>query len=266
MPTLSKRFKSLGKKGLEHFAPDFLLKRKLSNVVEFEPEFDLIPYLAVKDKITLDVGANWGIYTRQMLKYSKECWAFEPIPELAKLLRRTFKKHTVIESVALSDKNGEAKLRFPKNMLTRATIEKENDTNNNSEIEVITVPTRRLDDFALGPVGLIKIDVEGHEEAVLHGAEALLRRDKPSLIIEAEERHKPNSVNNVWKFLSVLGYKGFFFLNGNLEKIEDFRKEYHQNIKNSKDSKDKQNPSIYINNFVFLTPDNTHKVSRFFKR
>ena len=35
------------------------------------------------------------------------------------------------------------------------------------------VPKKRLDDFDLPPVGFIKIDVEGHEESVLHGAEGL---------------------------------------------------------------------------------------------
>ena len=186
----------------------------------------------------------------QMLKHSKECWVFEPIPELAKQLQRTFKDRTVIRAVALSDKNGKAQLRFPKNLSTRASIEKENTINGYSEIKVITVPTRRLDDYDLGPVGLIKIDVEGHEKAVLHGAEELLRRDKPSLIVEAEDCHKPNSVNNVWKFLSDLGFKGFFFLNGYLQNIEEFRQEHHQNINNSKDSGIKKT-GVYINNFVF---------------
>jgi FkbM family methyltransferase len=263
---LSKLFRSLGKKGLEHFAPNFLLNRKLSNVGKFEPEIHLIPYLADKEKISIDIGANWGIYTSQMLKHSKKCLAFEPIPELAKLLKRTFKKRIVVESVALSDMNGEAQLKFPRKMTTRASIEQENNMNEYSEINVITVPKRKLDDYDLEPVGLIKIDVEGHEEAVLHGAEAILRRDQPSLIVESEDRHKKNSVTNIWKFLSELGYEGYFFLNGYLQKIEDFHQEYHQNIKNCKDLRDKQNSSIYINNFVFLTPKNLHKVDRFLKQ
>jgi len=148
---------------LEHLAPNLLLKRKLSNVKNFEPELDLIPYLADKDKISIDVGADWGIYTLEMLKHSKECWVFEPIPELAKQLQRTFKDRTVIRAVALSDKNGKAQLRFPKNLSTRASIEKENTMNRHSEIKVITVPTRRLADHDLGLVGLIKIRCRGRD-------------------------------------------------------------------------------------------------------
>jgi FkbM family methyltransferase len=45
---------------------------------------------------------------------------------------------------------------------------------------------RSLDSLAIpGPVGLIKIDVEGGESAVLLGAEALLRAWHPDLMIEA---------------------------------------------------------------------------------
>ena len=54
----------------------------------------------------------------------------------------------------------------------------------------VAVRCRRLDDFGLEPVGVIKIDAEGHELTVLQGARALIERDRPSFLIEAEERHK----------------------------------------------------------------------------
>ena len=37
-------------------------------------------------------------------------------------------------------------------------------------------------------VALIKIDVEGHEDAALTGMQALIRRDRPVLIVEANGR------------------------------------------------------------------------------
>jgi hypothetical protein len=38
-------------------------------------------------------------------------------------------------------------------------------------------------------VGFLKIDVEGFESAVLAGAERVLERDRPSLLLEIEDRH-----------------------------------------------------------------------------
>ncbi|MFD8811290.1 FkbM family methyltransferase, partial [Streptomyces sp. NPDC059627] len=39
--------------------------------------------------------------------------------------------------------------------------------------------------FAETPLDLVKIDVEGHEMSVLRGARRVLRRDRPTLVMEA---------------------------------------------------------------------------------
>ena len=49
------------------------------------------------------------------------------------------------------------------------------------------VETKRLDDFAIANCSFIKIDVEGHEEAVLDGASALIAAQRPVLMIELDE-------------------------------------------------------------------------------
>lgn len=47
------------------------------------------------------------------------------------------------------------------------------------------VPVRRLDDYNLTDVAVLKIDVEGMEPAVLRGGEATIRRDRPVIFAEA---------------------------------------------------------------------------------
>lgn len=48
------------------------------------------------------------------------------------------------------------------------------------------VPVRSLDSLAIrGPVGLLKVDVEGSEAAVLLGATELLRTWRPDIVVEA---------------------------------------------------------------------------------
>jgi FkbM family methyltransferase len=66
------------------------------------------------------------------------------------------------------------------------------------------IPMVRLDSIAFGqPVGLIKIDVEGSEVAVLQGAIRLLQTWRPDLMIEAAA---PAAFASVARFLLDLGY------------------------------------------------------------
>ena len=53
-------------------------------------------------------------------------------------------------------------------------------------VKTVVAPMRTLDSFQLTQVGFIKIDVEGHEEAVLRGGLATLKREMPNLMIEIE--------------------------------------------------------------------------------
>ena len=46
---------------------------------------------------------------------------------------------------------------------------------------------KRLDDFNIANCSFIKIDVEGHEEAVLDGASALIAAQRPVLMVELDE-------------------------------------------------------------------------------
>lgn len=258
---LSKQKKILVK-FLERISPSLLLKLRILMKTGYEPELELIPYLCEKDKISIDVGAAWGKYTFYMKKFSKKCWAFEPIPRNVNLLNRIFRKNVIIQPVALSDNDGTAKIRIPINSLGAASIEEENPLEGLNKINIVNVSKKRLDDYEIDTIGLMKIDVEGHEEAVLRGSRRLLIRDKPALIIESEERHKSNTIENTYNFLHELGYEGFFFFNKNLRKIEEFDKKHHQNVQNLKDG---NKTGLYVNNFIFLTTESIPKISKFLK-
>jgi hypothetical protein len=49
------------------------------------------------------------------------------------------------------------------------------------------VPTFRLDDLVEGPVGFLKMDVEGAEGRVAEGATALIARDRPIVTTELKD-------------------------------------------------------------------------------
>ena len=92
-------------------------------------------------------------------------------------------------------------------------------------------------------IAVIKCDVEGHELAVFQGAATILRRDKPALIFECEERHHRRYSNReVFRYLTDLGYEGFFFAQNRRHPVAQFNVVTHGNPEGEN----------YINNFVFL--------------
>jgi len=87
-------------------------------------------------------------------------------------------------------------------------------------IETWSVHVLRLDDADVSDVTAFKIDVEGAELEVLHGAWATLRRWRPCLSIEIEERHREGSTRLVPELLHRLGYEGWFEFFGEWRRIE----------------------------------------------
>ena len=52
-------------------------------------------------------------------------------------------------------------------------------------------------------VGFIKIDVEGHEHAVLEGATKTIKRNMPNLLVEMEEKHNKIPINEMISGASI---------------------------------------------------------------
>jgi hypothetical protein len=114
----------------------------------------------------------------------------------------------------------------------------------------LEVPVYSLDDYFRGrqaKVGALKIDVEGHELAVLRGAEQLIHDDSPLLVFECESRHMTEaSVDTVLQFLLGKGYDGWFIHRSQLVPLSEFRPDMHQKANGERfwDSKD------YCSNFI----------------
>jgi FkbM family methyltransferase len=214
-----------------------------------EPELRLLPALCDPRKASVDVGANEGGYAWHMRRFSRGLHVFEPLPELALRLSRGFAlDHRVhVHPVALSDQCGTTQLRVPasKNGINTglATIEPANSLPS-SEVRRFTVPVRTLDSYTLRKIGFIKIDVEGHELAVLHGATELIEACRPAFLIEAQETHRTGAVASVTALLAAAGYRGLFLHEGRLFDIADFNQEVHQGGKPG---------GYFVNNFLFVT-------------
>jgi FkbM family methyltransferase len=223
-----------------------------------EQELHIVPSLCDKNKTSIDIGAAEGIYTIHIIDASRDCVAFEPRQSKARELAEMVEYLSVpvrVEAVALSDVHGRATLRMLERDEGRSTIERDNtleDPDGSGKCE-ITVPTQKLDEYKLDAVGFIKIDVEGHECAVLRGALQTIRRCLPVILIEIEERHKPNAVRDVHKFFLDLEYEGYFLLDRSLMPIGCFDLARHQNVAHIGGWKTNWRRSgVYVNNFFFV--------------
>lgn len=155
-----------------------------------EPEVLELTRLVGRGGTALDIGANHGIYSYFMVRQFDRVVAFEPQPGCAETLTSWAKDRVEVRPVALSDRKGTSTLSVPLvhgvAMTGYARLDDHEPSGDDIELEV---PIERLDDQGLTDVRFMKIDVEGHELSVLRGGENLLRRDRPVLLVEIEQRH-----------------------------------------------------------------------------
>jgi FkbM family methyltransferase len=231
--------------------------RSLSEICH-EAELRLVPYLCDPQRTSVDVGADGGVFSIHMCRSSQDVIAFEPRPPQAKELSEMFAHLELpvhIEQVALSCRAGTAQMRMLIQDLGRSTIETANSLADldGSARAAITVAVKKLDDYALTNVAFIKIDVEGHEVAVLEGAQATITSNLPVLLVESEDRHRTNAVSDVNAFMQKLGYSGYFLLDDNVHEMHEFDLATHQDSRNIGSWKSGwKRTGVYINNFFFL--------------
>ena len=139
----------------------------------------------------VDVGANIGVHTVRLAKLVRargEVIAIEPDAELARRTRHNIAinelpKAAVLVAAATDHAAESLRLYRPSagdtNKARASLMEHAYLTG-----DTATVPGVTVDEICGGPVRLIKIDVEGHESAVVAGAAATIARDRPSVIFE----------------------------------------------------------------------------------
>ncbi|MFG1420788.1 FkbM family methyltransferase [Roseixanthobacter liquoris] len=222
-----------------------------------QSEVNLLPLLVAPGETACDVGANHGLFTFFLLRQNVRVLAFEPNPRLVRIMRYRFpdairRGDLRLFECALSDAEGEATLHVPKGFSPLATLDGAM-VSANVEMENVAVPLRRLDAAVREEIAFIKLDVEGHEARVLLGADHLLRANLPTLLVEAEERHRPGAVASVAALLAPLGYAGLFFEAGQPHPLSAFDAGRHQRRDALNAAGSKVLPGhVYINNFLFV--------------
>ena len=205
----------------------YLFKKRILREIKKkkEPEISLIKDLIEPETDSIDIGVYRGVHSYEMSKYSKIIHSFEPNPVIYKDLKKTLPliiDNLKLYNYALSDKNITKNLRIPiRNLkanklnyeefyeMGKATIHEENKFEN---YENFKVECKILDDFKFNnSISFIKIDVEGHEISVLNGAKIIIKKFKPNLLIEIEERHSKRNVKDTINFVCSFGYNSYVF-------------------------------------------------------
>lgn len=236
----------------EYCFPRWVWKRRLaSKPVTGEAELVLIPALSKRNKVAIDVGAAQGSYVQQLLFYSSKVIGFEPRSDAAELLIDRYKYTRIVNvfNLALSDTSAVMNMRIPLKRKMLSTLESDN-LLEDIECKVVAVNTCTLDSRDIKNVGFIKIDVEGHEQSVLEGGRETIIRERPVLLIEAEERHKPGTIDWLMIFFNQLHYDAYFFDEGKVRSIKEFDTKLDQNPDNLVDNH--RRIGRYINNFIFI--------------
>ena len=219
----------------------------------FEPELLLLKDFIKKGDRVFDVGANAGEYTYVFEKLAGPgfVYSFEPIPKLFNELKRLFPKVNLFK-IALSDKENITQFKIPvidgNKFETRGKLDVDYVEPGELSSEIIEVECKTLDLFvkqnSIKRLDFIKIDVEGHELKVLHGADQTIKLLNPVILIEIEQRHHNFSINKIFDYIESLNYKIEFYDLGSLQlkPISVFKVDIDQDYNNIKTSE-------YINNF-----------------
>lgn len=139
--------------------------------------------------IVVDVGSYSGIYSITAALLGHQAFAIEPKARMAQRIHENALLNNVevkVSELAASDKTGKAVLHYKGQSPLTSVSSLKKQRQDNASCEVTTT---RIDDLGIkgGRVAAIKIDVEGHEMAVIRGAAKLIAKHRPIMLIETLE-------------------------------------------------------------------------------
>jgi FkbM family methyltransferase len=219
----------------------------------------VVDLLVGRGDVVLDIGAAHGHFSTRMLDLVGSrgaVLAFEPNPVHHPRLHTIARTGPLtLHPVALSDHPGEASLHVPvldgRARAGLASLEPRGD----AEVQEVQVPVMRLDDLVGDEVkvAFIKCDVEGHEDAVMRGAQALLARDQPPILIELEQRHRGEDVGVAIDHFTAMGYEAWAVFSSGLRPLSAFDLERDQ-LAIVRQGEPEVMPPEYVNDFLFARP------------
>lgn len=179
---------------------------------------DVARAMGDKPPVFLDIGANVGQHTLFMSALAKEVHAFEPYEpvrqRISEKVSRNGLTNVTIHPIGLGMQDEDRQF-FRPDAFKLGIGSFMAESLKDGAVEYGKLAIRRGDDYlqdhSIGPVGLIKIDVEGLEREVLEGLRNTLRRDRPVVIVEYR-LHARDSVGLEEELRDIFGDDMTFFI------------------------------------------------------
>jgi FkbM family methyltransferase len=161
--------------------------------------------------VAYDVGGNYGIHSLLMARLvgpTGTVCTFEPHPEIFKACSENIQlndlRNVKVFELALGDKRGTVHF-SPGDHDAVGHVIAEGSDEPQFVVQADTID-RLVEEGSIPPPSFAKVDVEGHESEVLHGAQATVARYRPVLAVDL---HHPQADRKVGRFLIDHGYAAF---------------------------------------------------------
>ena len=134
--------------------------------------------LCSKHGTALDIGANVGLWSRDLVNNFAKVVAFEPVAVFRECLEKNVSgPNFFISPLALGDHDTQATMIITEGNSGHSHLDP--NTIGSGDVTVV-----KLDNLNIDNVDYIKIDCEGYEYRVLQGAEQTVKLWKPIIVVE----------------------------------------------------------------------------------
>ncbi len=149
------------------------------------------------NEIFCDIGANLGLRSLYSLSIDRKTFLFEPNVSLRYFTEVLFEQNDLtnyrIENVCLGNEEGNILFYISESSYLSSIVQEYAQID--GVVEKVQIPITKLDSYQANyipnqKIGLIKIDVEGYEKEVLLGAENVLSKHQPCIIVEIQDNNK----------------------------------------------------------------------------
>ena len=153
-------------------------------------------------KVALDIGANIGLWSRDLCDTFDKVIAFEPVDDFRHCLEKNVvSRNLEIMPCALGNKNTKIDMIITEGNTGHSHVNP--NTVGKGQIDMF-----KLDYFNYGRVDYIKIDCEGYEKFIIQGAEKTIMTHKPVIVIE-QKLHVEQGITNQTQYDCVAMLKSW---------------------------------------------------------